>query len=68
MEPLYIGISIAALISIVVLLCILREKWKQLRKPSNLAMLGMTLVVLGIIFGNGDRLIGYSFIGVGDWY
>ena len=65
MELFYIGISIAALISIVVLLCILREKGKQVRKPSNLAMLGMTLVVLGIIFGNGDRLIGYSFIGVG---
>ncbi len=27
--------------------------------------LGSTLVVLGIVFGNGDRLIGYSFIGVG---
>ena len=27
--------------------------------------LGSTLVVLGIIFGNADRLIGYSFIGVG---
>ena len=28
-------------------------------------MVGMTLVVRGIIFGNTDRLIGYSFIGVG---
>ena len=27
-------------------------------------MLGMSLVVLGIIFGD-DRLIGYSFIGAG---
>ena len=27
--------------------------------------LGSTLVVLGIIFGNADRVIGYSFIGVG---
>lgn len=27
--------------------------------------LGSTLVVLGIVFGNADRLIGYSFIGVG---
>jgi len=65
MEPLYIGIAITALIIIVVLLLISREKGKQLRKPSNFAMLGMTLVVLGIIFGNTDRLIGYSFIGVG---
>ncbi|MFC1935082.1 hypothetical protein ACFLXZ_02060 [Chloroflexota bacterium] len=65
MEPVYIGVAIAALISIVVLLLISREKGKQLRKPSYLAMLAMTLVVLGIIFGNTDRLIGYSFIGVG---
>ena len=27
--------------------------------------LGCTLVVLGIIFGNADRVISYSFIGVG---
>ncbi len=27
--------------------------------------LGSTLVVLGIIFGASDRLIGYSFIGAG---
>jgi hypothetical protein len=27
--------------------------------------LGSTLVVLGIIFGNEDWLIGYSFIGAG---
>ena len=29
------------------------------------ATLGSTLVVLGIIFGASDRLIGYSFIGAG---
>jgi hypothetical protein len=27
--------------------------------------LGSTLVILGIIFGATDRLIGYSFIGAG---
>ena len=27
--------------------------------------LGTTLVVLGIIFGNADWVIGYSFIGAG---
>ncbi len=31
----------------------------------ELITLGSTLVVLGIVFGNGDRLIGYSFIGAG---
>jgi len=62
MEPVWIAISIIALVVIVVLLLIGRGK--QYRKPSNLAVLGMSLVVLGIIFGD-ERLIGYSFIGVG---
>jgi hypothetical protein len=62
MEAMWITISIIALVVIVVLLLIARGK--QYHKPSNLAILGMSLVVLGIIFGD-DRLIGYSFIGVG---
>ena len=62
MEPLWIAISIIALVVIVVLLLIARGK--QYKKPSNLAILGMSLVVLGIIFGD-DRLIGYSLTGVG---
>jgi len=62
MEPVWIAISIIALVVIVVLL--LTGRGKQYRKPSNLTILGMSLVVLGIIFGD-DRLIGYSFIGVG---
>ena len=64
MEYLYIGISIAALIIIVVLLLISRVKEKQLRRLSNLATLGMTLVVLGIIFIDAGSLISYSFFGV----
>ena len=62
MEAMWIAISIIALVVIVVLLLIARGK--QYHRPSNLAILGMSLVVLGIIFGD-DRLIGYSFIGVG---
>jgi hypothetical protein len=62
MEPLWITISIIALIIILLLLLIARRK--QYPKPSNLSMLGMSLVVLGIIFGD-ERLIGYSFMGVG---
>jgi len=64
MEPVWIAISIIALVVIMVLLLISRRKGKQLLNPSNLLVLGMSLVVLGIIFGD-DRLIGYSFIGVG---
>jgi hypothetical protein len=62
MEPVWIAISIAALVAIVMLLLVGRGK--QYRKPSNLAVLGMSLVVLGIIFGD-SRIVGYSFIGVG---
>jgi hypothetical protein len=64
MEPLWIAISIIALVVIMVLLLISRRKGKQILNPSNLLILGMSLVVLGIIFGD-DRIIGYSFIGVG---
>ena len=62
MEPVWIAISIIALVVIVVLLLIARGR--QYQQPLNLAILGMCLVVLGIIFGD-SRLIGYSFIGVG---
>ncbi len=62
MEPLWITISIIALVVIMVLLLV--AKGKQYHKPSNLAILGISFVVLGIIFGD-DRIIGYSFIGVG---
>ncbi len=34
-------------------------------KSQEFITLGSTLVVLGIIFGATDRLIGYSFIGAG---
>jgi hypothetical protein len=62
MEPIWIAISIVALVVIVVLLLVARGR--QYQQPSNLAILGMSLVVLGIIFGD-ERVIGYSFIGVG---
>ena len=34
-------------------------------RSQEIITLGSTLVVLGIISGASDRLIGYSFIGVG---
>jgi ABC-type Fe3+-siderophore transport system permease subunit len=64
MQPVWIAISIGALIVIMVLLLISRRKKNQILNPSNLFILGMSCVVLGIIFGD-DRLIGYPFIGVG---
>jgi asparagine N-glycosylation enzyme membrane subunit Stt3 len=64
MEPVWIAIAISALVVIMVLLLISRRKSKQLLNPSNLLILGMACVVLGIIFGD-ERVLGYSFIGVG---
>ena len=65
MEPLYIGIAVAALIIILVVMLISRQKGKQRRKPSILVMLGMTFVVFGIIFIDLGRIPSYSLIGVG---
>lgn len=61
MQTVYIGISIATFIAILVLLIVKRQKSHRI---SNLTMLGWTMAVLGIIFVD-DRLVGYSLIGVG---
>ena len=61
---IYIAISVVVLAFIAILVNFTIKKKKQ-KQPSKLATLGMTLVVLGIIFGVSDRLIGYSFIGAG---
>jgi hypothetical protein len=61
MQALYIGISITAFIVILVLLVLNRRK---IHRISTLTTLGMTMVVLGIIFGD-SRWISYSLIGVG---
>jgi len=61
MQGLYIGISIAAFTAIVVLLILNRRKSRRI---STLAMLGMTMVVLGII-SSDSRWVGYPLIGVG---
>ena len=63
MQSLYIGIAIIVLVIIVVLLLVSRKKEKQLRKPSNLAIVGMVFVVFGIIFIDLGRIPSYSFFG-----
>ena len=63
MESLYIGIAIIVLVIIVVLLLVSRKKGEQLRKPSNLAIVGMVFVVFGIIFIDLGRIPSYSFFG-----
>ena len=61
MQGVYVGISIAAFIAILVLLVLNRQ---NIHRISTLTMLGMTMIVLGIVFGD-SRLISYSFIGAG---
>ena len=58
----YILISIIVLAIIAIVLALRRKK--EQKPPSKLAMFAMSLVVLGIIFGD-NRLIGYSFMGAG---
>ena len=41
------------------------EKEAEEKTHSGLAMLGITLVILGIIFTSEGRLISYSFMGAG---
>jgi len=59
----YIAISIVVLLAIALIVIFVRKK--QVKPRSSLAMLGMTLVVLGIIFISEGRLISYSFMGAG---
>ena len=61
MQAQYIWISIAVLVMIVILLVLNR---RGSRRTSTLTMLGMTMVVLGIIFADNYRL-GYSLIAAG---
>ena len=61
MQALYIGISIAAFIAIIVLLIINRRKSHRI---STLTVLGITMIVLGIIFDD-SRWVGYPLLGLG---
>jgi hypothetical protein len=65
MEELWLIIVIAVgIISIATAIAFLTRKKKQAIQDNALLPLGITFVVLGIVFGD-DRLVGYSFIGVG---
>ena len=63
MEELWLIIAVG-IIAIAVAIAFLTRKKKQAIQDDALLTLGTTLVILGIIFGD-DRLVGYSFIGVG---
>jgi uncharacterized membrane protein HdeD (DUF308 family) len=59
----FIALSVIILIIIGILLIIAKKKDKK-QQFSQLTMLGMVFIILGIVFGS-DRLIGYSFLGAG---
>jgi lysylphosphatidylglycerol synthetase-like protein (DUF2156 family) len=61
MQALYIWISIAVLVMMVILLVLNR---RGSRRTSTLTMLGMTMVVLGIVFAD-NRCVGYPLIAAG---
>jgi hypothetical protein len=62
MEELW---RIAAIVvgTVSIYFALLKSGKKQAIRDSALLPLGITVVVLGIVFGD-DRLVGYSFIGV----
>lgn len=60
---IYIAISIIVLLAIALIVIFVRKKKEK--TYSRLAMLGMTSVILDIIFSSEGRLISYSFMGAG---
>lgn len=65
MEELWLPIAVAVgVISIAIAIAFLARKKKQAIQEDALLTLGISLVVLGIVFGE-ECLVGYSFIGVG---
>ena len=70
MQALYIGVSIAAFVAILVVLVLNRRK---LYRISALTLLGMTIAILGGFFYGDSRWIGGSLVGIGvllaifDW-
>ena len=60
-SQVYIIISIAALVLVVIIFLAARKKGKKLTPPVGLAW---ALVLAGIFFSE-ERLIGYSLMGVG---
>ena len=70
MQALYIGVSIAAFVAILVVLVLNRRK---IYRISALTLLGMTIAVLGGFFYGDSRWIGGSLTGIGvllaifDW-
>jgi LPXTG-motif cell wall-anchored protein len=63
MNHSWVIIGIAIVIILLAALFLARKR-KQTSQRNSLLGLGIALIALGILFGE-DRLVGYSFIGVG---
>jgi uncharacterized membrane protein len=64
MSGIYVVISLIILAAIAIL-AIYAGRSKRPKRLSKLAMFAMLLVIFGIVFGNQDRLFGYSFMAAG---
>ena len=62
MQALYVGVSIAVFIAILVVLVL---RMRRMPRISSLAMLGITIAVLGGLFYGDSRWIGGSLMGIG---
>ena len=62
MQALYIGVTIAAFIAILVVLVLNR---RRIYRISALTLLGLTIAVLGGFFYGDSRWIGGSLMGIG---
>jgi len=64
-ENLYIVIPIVTLAIITIIFLVKKAEGKQSQKLPKCATYSMSLAVIGIIFGNSDRWLGYSFMVAG---
>jgi len=62
MQALYVGVSIAAFVGILVVLVLNR---RRIYRISALTLLGLTIAVLGGFFYGDSRWIGGSLMGIG---
>jgi predicted permease len=63
LTPMYIAMSVIALL-VIFLLVFFVKKGKKQKKLSALAGLSFAFVIAGIVFGS-SRILGYSLIGIG---
>jgi len=59
----YLQTGIISLVVILFFVYIMKAKGKLFPKPTNLAKVGLILILLGIVFSTAGRVMSYSFIG-----